>query len=86
MSRKNTLYKKGVYTFFLILVQNSDCGYSLMRFQRGPKIYVAKNKDNNSRKFGGTVGVRGGGGGRGLGRGVRCVQGMDHHFYDDLPF
>ena len=38
----------GVYIFFLVLLQNIDCGYSLEPPQRGvPTIYVlSKNKKN----------------------------------------
>ena len=37
----------GVYLFFLFLLQNIDCGYSLEPPRRGGSIYVlSKNKKN----------------------------------------
>ena len=41
----------GVYLFFLFLLQNIDCGYSLEPPQRVPTIYVlSKNKKNIYKK------------------------------------
>ena len=41
----------GVYLFFLFLLQNIDCGYSLEPPRRVPTIYVLSKNKKNSKHF-----------------------------------
>ena len=41
----------GVYLFFLFLLQNIDCGYSLEPPRRVPTIYVLSKNKKNIKKF-----------------------------------
>ena len=41
----------GVYLFFLILLQNIECGYSARRFLRASTIYVLSKNKKKYQKF-----------------------------------